>query len=87
MTTTTQPARPADVPGLATVLGFQEDGAGGGFWLFNLTRPILNQPAGSTVAEITVRVHLERERRIRQEFALIRNANPRDVRRRPVLGK
>ena len=73
MTTTTQPSRPADVPGLATVLGFQEDGSGGGFWLFNLTRDIAGHPAGSTVAEITVRVHLERERRIRQEFSIIRN--------------
>lgn len=59
-TTTTQPARPADVPGLATVLGFQEDGAGGGFWLFNLTRDIPGHPAQSTVTEATV----ERERRI-----------------------
>jgi hypothetical protein len=80
-------ARPADVPGLATVLGFQEDGEGGGFWLFNLTRDIAGHPAGSTVAEKTVRAHLELERRIRQEFALIRNANPRDVGRRPVLAK
>lgn len=41
-------------PGVAVVLGFQEDGAGGGFWLFNLVRDIPGHPAGSTVSEKTL---------------------------------
>lgn len=44
-------------PGLATVLGWQDDGAGGGFWLYNLVRPIAGHPAGSTVSEETLRQH------------------------------
>lgn len=45
-------------PGLATVLGFQEGGAGGGFWLVNLVRDIPGHPAGSTVAAATVERYL-----------------------------
>ena len=53
--TTKYPATVAPAfPGLATVLGFQEDGAGGGFWLVNLIRDIPKHPAGSTVAVATV---------------------------------
>lgn len=50
MTTSNVP----EFPGLAVVLGFQEDGAGGGFWLFNLVRDIPGHPAGSTVSEKTL---------------------------------
>lgn len=46
--------KPTDYPG-AVVLGFQEDGAGGGFWLYNLTVEIPGHPVGSTVAERTIR--------------------------------
>lgn len=41
-------------PGIATVLGWQEDGAGGGFWLYNLLRDIPGHPAFSTVSLMTV---------------------------------
>jgi hypothetical protein len=58
MTTTTRPAA-QEFPGLAIVLGFQEDGLGGGFWLYNLTRDIPGHPAGSTVSAITLNKFVE----------------------------
>lgn len=48
----TAPTFPAT---LATVLGFQEDGLGGGFWLYNLARDIPGHCEGSTVTENTLR--------------------------------
>lgn len=42
----------------ATVLGWQEDGAGSGFWLLNLTRPLGHHPIGSTVSLATIEKHL-----------------------------
>ena len=49
---------PPAFPGVATLLGWQEDGSGGGFWLFNLIEPLGVHPVGSTVAEATIRRHL-----------------------------
>lgn len=46
---------PVDFSDLATLLGFQEDGLGGGFWLYNLTCSIPGHPEGSTVTERTLR--------------------------------
>ena len=48
-----------DFPGLTVRLGFQDDGNGGGFWLFNLEQPIPGHPVGSTVSEQTLRAYLD----------------------------
>ncbi len=42
-------------PGLAVMIGFQEDGFGGGFMLYNLLRDIPGHPFMSTVTELTLR--------------------------------
>lgn len=52
-----------EFPGLAVPAGFQPAPADftpapGGFWLYNLTRSIPGHPAGSTVAERTLRHYL-----------------------------
>lgn len=44
-------------PGLAVCIGYQEDGQGGGFWLYNLLRDIPAHPAFSTVSEQTLTAH------------------------------
>lgn len=62
MNTITRPAA-QQFPGLAYVLGFQEDGEGSGFWLYNLERDIPGHPIGSTVTALTLNKFLECEAR------------------------
>lgn len=44
-----------EAPGLAVLHGWQENGTGGGFWLWNLTRTIPGHCIGSTVTTSTLR--------------------------------
>ncbi len=39
---------------VATRLGWQEDGTGGGFWLYNLRVALGKHPVGSTLSEESI---------------------------------
>lgn len=49
-----QHPNPQQFPDVAELLGWQDDGCGGGFWLWNLTEPLLDRPIGSTLTERTI---------------------------------